>query len=335
MAKPANNMMIGGFVIFAVFLLISSIVIFGSGNFFKHIDKYIFHFEGSIKGLNVGAPVLFEGVRVGKVTSIVASIDETRLTTDIRVIAEIDHDRFQVDNEVEQRGTEIIVSKLIDKGMRAVLAIQSLVTGQLLIELEYHPGSPVKLKGADPQYIEIPTTSSNTRRFLQSVQSLDLGGIDKDLKSVLSGLDRLIHDPAIISGATSLSKTIDDLRTLITKVDKHVDPLAESLEGTLGDTRRLVNNVDHQVGPVTDDLRESLADFNKMVEEVDNSIKLLTDNIDGALEKLSGVVSEDSPLIVEIQNTLSKVSTMASSIRQLADYLEQHPEALLKGKGQQ
>jgi len=334
-AKPANNMMIGGFVIFAVFLLISSIVIFGSGNFFKHIDKYIFHFEGSIKGLNVGAPVLFEGVRVGKVTSIVASIDETRLTTDIRVIAEIDHDRFQVDNEVEQRGTEVVVSKLIDKGMRAVLAIQSLVTGQLLIELEYHPGSPVKLKGADPHYIEIPTTSSNTRRFLQSVQSLDLGGIDKDLKSVLSGLDRLVHDPAIISGATSLAKTIDDLRTLITKVDKHVDPLAESLEGTLGDTRRLVNNVDHQVGPVTDDLKESLADFNKMVEEVDNSIKLLTDNIDGTLEKLSGVVSEDSPLIVEIQNTLSKVSTMASSIRQLADYLEQHPEALLRGKGQQ
>ncbi len=335
MAKPANNMMIGGFVIFAVFLLISSIVIFGSGNFFKHIDKYIFHFEGSIKGLNVGAPVLFEGVRVGQVTNIVASIDETNLTTDIRVIAEIDGDRFQVDNEVEQkRGTELVVSKLIEKGLRAVLAIQSLVTGQLLIELEYHPGSPVKLKGADPQYIEIPTTSSNTRRFLQSVQSLDLGGIDKDLKSVLSGLNRLIHDPAIISGATSLSKTIDDLRTLITKVDKHVDPLAESLEGTLGDTRRLVNNVDHQVEPVTDDLEQSFANFNQMVKEADNSIKLLTDNIDGSLAKLSGVVSEDSPLIEEIQNTLSKISIMASSIQQLADYLEQHPEALLKGKGQ-
>lgn len=335
MAKPANNMMIGGFVIFAVFLFISSIVIFGSGNFFKHIDKYIFHFEGSIKGLNVGAPVLFEGVSVGKVTSIVASIDETRLTTDIRVIAEIDHDRFQVDNEVKQRGTEVIVSKLIDKGMRAVLAIQSLVTGQLLIELEYHPGSPVKLKGGDPPYIEIPTTSSNTRRFLQSVQSLDLGGIDKSLKSVLSGLDHLVNDPAIISGATSLYKTIDELRNLITKVDNQVDPLAESLEGTLGDTRRLINNVDRQVGPVTDDLKKGLANFNKMVEEADNSIKLLTDNLDGTIEKLSGVVSEDSPLIVEIQNTLSKVSTMASSIRQLADYLEQHPEALLKGKGQQ
>lgn len=342
MAKPANNMMIGGFVIFAVFLLITSVVILGSGNFFKHIDKYIFHFEGSIKGLNVGAPVLFEGVRVGKVTDIVASIDETNLATDVRVIAEIDGDRFQVNNEVRQRGTEIkqggtelIVSKLIDKGLRAVLAIQSLVTGQLLIELEYHPGSPVKLKGGKPDYIEMPTTSSNTRRFLQSLQSLDLGGIDKSLKNVLSGLDRLVNDPAIMSGANSLSKTIDELRNLISKVDNHVDPLAESLEGTLGDTRRLVNNVDHKVGSVTDDLKKSLASFNKMVEEADNSIKLLTDNIDGTLEKMNGLVSEDSPLIEEMQNTLSKISAMASSIRQLADYLEQHPEALLRGKGQQ
>jgi len=333
-AKQANNMMIGGFVIFAVFLLICSIVIFGSGNFFKHIDKYIFHFEGSIKGLNVGAPVLFEGVRVGKVTSIVASINETKLTTDIRVIAEIDHDRFQFDNEVKQRASEVLVSKLIDKGLRAVLAIQSLVTGQLLIELEYHPESPVKLKGGNPNYIEIPTTSSNTRRFLKSLQSLNLEGLDKSLESVLSGLDRLVNDPAILSGASSLNKTIDELRNLITRVDIHVDPLAQSLQGTLGDTRRLLNNVDRQVAPVTGDLKKILVNFNKLVRDADISIKLLTNNLDRTLAKLSGIVSEDSPLIIEIQDALSKFSAMSSSIRQLADYLEQHPEALLKGKGQ-
>jgi len=335
MAKQANTMMIGGFVIFAVFLLISSIVVFGSGNFFKHIDKYIFHFEGSIKGLNVGAPVLFEGVKVGEVASIVATIDETRLTTDIRVIAEIDRDSFHVSNEAQERDSRDIVSKLINKGLRGVLAIQSLVTGQLLIELGYYPGSPVKLKEEKSHYIEIPTTSSETRRFLKSLQNLDFETLSKTLNSVLSGLDRLVNNPTIQSGAGSLSKTIDQLNGLIIKIDSHVEPLAESLQETLGDTRRLLNNANRQVAPVTGDLKKILVNFNKLVQDTDSSIKLLTNNLDSTLENLNGIVSEDSPLIIEIEDTLSKVSAMSSSIRQLADYLEQHPEALLKGKDPQ
>lgn len=335
MAKQANTMVIGGFVILAVFLLISSIVVFGSGNFFKNIDEYIFHFEGSIKGLNVGAPVLFEGVRVGKVTRIVATIDETQLTTDIQVIAEIYGDSFQAKNKLEGKDSKDIVSKLIDKGLRGVLAIQSLVTGQLLIELGYHPESPAKFKEEKSHYIEIPTTSSNTRRFLQSLQNFDLGALEKTLNSVLSGLDRLINDPAILSGTGSLRKTFDELRGLITKVDSHVDPLAESLRETLGDTRRLINSADRQVAPITGDLKRILVNFNKLARNTESSIKLLTNNLNGTLIELNKIVSEDSPLIAEMQETLSKVSTMSSSIRQLADYLEQHPEALLRGKSPQ
>jgi paraquat-inducible protein B len=93
--------------------------------------------------------------------------------------------------------------------------------------------------------------------------------------------------------------------------------------------------VDRQVAPVTGDLKKILVNFNKLVRDADISMKLLTNNLDRTLEKLSGIVTEDSPLIIEIQDALSKFSAMSSSVRQLADYLEQHPEALLKGRGQQ
>jgi paraquat-inducible protein B len=59
MAKQANRMMIGGFVVIAVFLLAASVVIFGSGKFFQKTNKYVMYFDGSIKGLEIGAPVLF------------------------------------------------------------------------------------------------------------------------------------------------------------------------------------------------------------------------------------------------------------------------------------
>ena len=70
MAKQANRMMIGGFVVIAVILLAASLVVFGSGKFFKKTNEYVLYFDGSVKGLSVGAPVLFQGVQVGSVTSI-------------------------------------------------------------------------------------------------------------------------------------------------------------------------------------------------------------------------------------------------------------------------
>ena len=62
MAKQANRMMIGGFVVIAVFLLAASVAIFGSGKLFKQTEKFVLYFDGSIKGLNVGAQVLLQGV---------------------------------------------------------------------------------------------------------------------------------------------------------------------------------------------------------------------------------------------------------------------------------
>ena len=75
MAKQANRMMIGGFVVLAVAILAASLVVFGSGKFFKKTNKYVLFFDESIKGLNVGAPVLFQGVPVGSVTNIVILAD--------------------------------------------------------------------------------------------------------------------------------------------------------------------------------------------------------------------------------------------------------------------
>ena len=77
MAKQANRMMIGGFVVLAVIIMAASLVVFGSGKFFKKTVKCVMYFDGSVKGLNVGAPVLFQGVQIGSVTSIILEVDPT------------------------------------------------------------------------------------------------------------------------------------------------------------------------------------------------------------------------------------------------------------------
>ena len=70
MSKQANTKLIGAFVIGAVVLVISGILLFGSGRLFSHQRKFVLFFEDSVKGLNIGAPVDFRGVNIGTVTDI-------------------------------------------------------------------------------------------------------------------------------------------------------------------------------------------------------------------------------------------------------------------------
>ncbi len=96
MAKQANRMMIGGFVVLAVIIMAASLVVFGSGKFFQKTNKYVLYFDESVKGLSVGAPVLFQGVPVGSVTSIILQADLVKMKTQIPVLIEIDPDRWKV-----------------------------------------------------------------------------------------------------------------------------------------------------------------------------------------------------------------------------------------------
>ena len=96
MAKQANRMMIGGFVVLAVIIMAASLVVFGSGKFFKKTNKYVLYFDESVKGLSVGAPVLFQGVQVGSVTSITLQADLVKMKTQIPVLIEIEPDRWKV-----------------------------------------------------------------------------------------------------------------------------------------------------------------------------------------------------------------------------------------------
>ncbi len=306
MAKQANRMMIGVFVVIAVFIMAASLVIFGSGKFFKKTQKFVLYFDGSIMGLNVGAPVLFQGVQVGSVTSIVIQADLAKMETSIPVIIEIEMDRWKVRGG--ERNPRKNAQKLIDKGLRAVLMVQSYITGQLLIELDFHPGTPVVLKNIDKEYMEIPTIPSTTRKLADALEKLDLQGLEKHLESTLAGIDRVVNSPDLTASIRSLKDTLEDTRKLVSGVERQVNPLAEDVKKTVKDLGKLANNIDNKVGGVTTGL-------------------------DKTMSAARGVISEDSPLVVELQNALQEISAMGQSFRQLADYLEQHPETIIRGKG--
>lgn len=333
MAKEANRMILGGFVVIAFFLLIASIVVFGSGRFFKKTDTYVLYFDGSIKGLNVGAPVLFQGVQVGSVSKIVLRAHREKLAVEIPVYIEIDPNRFMVVGKKSEQSNSIKpMSILIDKGLRAELSMQSFITGQLLIELDFHPGTPINLKDTDPEYVEVPTIPSTTERIYQTLEEINFKAIAEKLENTLSGFDKLVNDPELRDGIRSLRVSSDELRELMGKIAARMDPLIDNVQGTFGDTRKLVNNLDRNIQPMTDDLKKTIEHFDNLVREADASLVKLSNKINKTLDKVGGVVSEDAPLVANMEDALRDLSAMANAIRQLVEYLEQHPESLIQGK---
>jgi len=310
MAKQANRMMIGGFVVLAVIIMAASLVVFGSGKFFQKTVKCVMYFDESVKGLSVGAPVLFQGVQIGSVTSITLQVDPVKMQTHIPVLIEYEPEKFQVTaaDQKMHKDPRKNIPKLIEQGLRAQLGTQSYITGQLVIQLDFFPGTPVTLQNIDKNYIEIPTIPSTSAKLANALEKLDLKEIEKHLLSTLAGVDRFINNPDLTASLRALKDTLQDARQLLTRMDRQVDPLADDLKKTVKEFGKLANNIDSQVGG-------------------------LATGLDKTMSKARGLLSEDSPLMVELENALKEVSAMSRSIRQLANYLDQHPEALIRGKG--
>lgn len=326
-------MMIGGFVVAAVFLLAASIVVFGSGKFFKKTDLYVMYFEGSVKGLSVGSPVLFRGVPIGAVKSLILRTDPEKRKTEIPIIIEVEPGQFEVvGGKKIFTDYEEALQKLVDQGLRAVLSLQSMITGQLSIELEFHPSTPVNLQKTDLPYPQVPTIPSTTHRLVQALQRLDLEGIEKNLENTLHGIDLLVNNPNWNASLEELKGLMADARRLVRNLDSRTGALSGDLEGAISDARSLINNVDHQVAPMAANVNRTVEDFGQLARNADQQLTSLGGSLEQTLTAARGVVSDEAPLIVTLEKSLQEITQMARAFRELAAYLERHPEALIQGK---
>ena len=300
-------MMIGGFLIIALFLLIASLVVFSTTNFFAKTQKFVLYFNEPVKGLDVGSPVLFQGVSVGSVVSIDIIADPVKQQAEIPVIIQIELDRFKFRKPGEILNPQKDMPLLIKRGFRGTLAMQSLVSGKFLIELDFYPDSPLVLKNINKEYIEIPTIPSTTSKLTRALDKLDIEAIQKKLEFAMEGIGKLTNNPDLAASFQRLKETLGDARGLVKRVDRQVDPVANGMRNAVKDIGTLARNINGRVGGVATSLEKTLADAR-------------------------GVISPDSQLVVDLENTLKEFSAMSRSLEQLADYLEQHPETLIRGK---
>lgn len=283
-----------------VFELFESFSSIGEAKYVRKIP-YLLHFDGSVRGLAVGAPVELKGIKVGIVTDIAMKLDPKTLNFEVPVVIEIHPDRIltsDVLNAIDTIDAEepYSVGRMLveEHGLRAQLQTGSLLTGQLFVDLDFYPNLPKMPFKMGSKYPEIPTVPSTLDEFrrtatnvLEELRQLPLDKIAHELLETLKGTKRLANSPDLTHAVKTLSATLEDVQKLTYDVNHTVASLATSTEKTLAAARATLE-----------------------------------------------VADPNSPTAVNLSTTLEELAAAARSIRVLADYLEQHPESLVHGKSE-
>jgi paraquat-inducible protein B len=320
MSKHANPTVIGAFVVGAVILAITAVLLLGSGDLFVQKPRFVLYFKGSVKGLNVGSPVTFRGVNIGTVINIQLVMGESGSDIRIPVTIEINPANFIRSDQMIGQMTESRKKKLaelIDAGMRAQLQLQSLLTGQLFIQLDFYPGTSVELVG-DDRYPEIPTIPTPIEKITRKLEDFPVDQVMNNITSTTEGLNKLVNSPELHQSIQSINEILENIDRLVKS--PQVQKSVESLHATLDDLGSLARTIDGRVEPLSSELQATL-----------NETRLAMMQARGTLESAQHLVS-DQKLLYALDNALAEITSAARSVRDLTDFLERQPQSLLRGK---
>ncbi len=318
MARQPNKTLIGAFVVGAVALAVVAVVVFGSGRFFEKRVTCVMYFSGSITGLSIGSPVKFRGVPIGEVKKIAAVLDPKTVTITIPVYVELDPKSLIVlgEDAASALTTGHFYEPLLNKGLKAQLDLESFVTGKLYINMDFHPEAPPTLLGLDGRYPEIPTIPSLKEEIRRTLQELP-----EKVIAVADGIARLVNSP-------EAQDSLRDLDALLRSLATEVGPLTTSARSTLETARRAFSQGEKTLAMREGASAEMAASFTATMKKASDSLEQMRSTL-GTYQRLAeptGNLSHD------LTQTLGQVDAAARSVRTLADYLELHPEAVLKGK---
>jgi paraquat-inducible protein B len=320
MSKKANPTLIGLFFAAGVALAMAGLLIFSARSAFHPQKKYILYFNGSLKGLDPGAPVKFRGVKVGSVVDIRIRHNQETNDHSMPVVISIDKKVIQSKSDQVLQFTQTRLRQLISVGYRGRLEAESLVTGVLYVELDIQLNAPPPMfHQLQPEYDEIPTVPTEVQQLLANLAHLDIPGLSEKLNALLSRLDtslgqlnipeinagltnllisanRVMTSPDLTNSLTSLKQALDESKTLLKRIDGRVDSLADSATNTLHDAQA------------------TLADLRI------------------AIQNVSGLIGPDSSVPSDLRAALQELGSASRAIAQLAEFLERNPNTVLTGR---
>ncbi|MEO5340446.1 MAG: MlaD family protein [Magnetococcus sp. MYC-9] len=269
---------------------------------------FVLYFNESVRGLSVGAPVEFRGIKVGKVTEISMEYDARNTTFRIPVLVQIEPERVDALRTAQAEADTddaayALMEALVQRGLRAQLQTGSYLTGQRFVELDIHPEVPLKRSEPSGKFPELPTMpgsigeiTESISLLLKTVQAMPLEKMAAELHGTLQGANRTINAPELLAAIRSLKGVSVQLESLLVDLNRQPVPLGQQLHGA------------------ADAAQKALSQTEK------------------TLVGIEGMINPNAPLHYQLLETTRELSATARAIRSFLELMENRPESLLFGK---
>jgi paraquat-inducible protein B len=322
MSVRANPTAIGLFMVGALALSVTGVVLLASRAWFGDRPTFISFFQESVNGLERGALVKFQGVPVGTVSELLIQINQTDKTFLVPVEYEIDLTSLTTElGGFLQLDDPAVLEQQIADGLRAQLQMESLVTGILYIELTYRPNADLPERSPRlAELPEIPTTPSLLAAFGTEAGSLvaDVLQILFRVNEILDEVDMVEINTAVVASARAVEELVgsEELRAAIGGIPE----LTESLEATLLEAERAMRRLESAIDPLQAGMEGTMTEAMATLQAAR-----------GAFEETRGLLSSDTGVGYELEQTLTSLREAAEALRLLAISLSRDPDMLIRG----
>ena len=263
---------------------------------------YVVYTQDSVAGLSTGSPVEFFGIQVGQVTDVQLQLRPDG-TAQVRIAFDVQPERVFPADQIKLDDTAQMTRNLVARGLRVQVQTSNYLTGQRELSLAFFKDAPAATVGRDGDAMVLPVQPGDFAAILTSagdfmgkLNQLPLNQIATSLNDTLRSLDQTVGSAELKGAIQSISTTLTSVQDMVRKADAGLTPTLARLPA------------------VAQALQEAVTRANRVLGSVDTGYGAGSDFKRG------------------VDNLLWQVNDTARSIRLLADFLDRHPEALIRGR---
>lgn len=322
MSMRANPTAIGLFMVTASVLAVVGAGALASASWMTNETTFVSYFDESVNGLEVGAAVKFQGVPVGRVTDLLIEIAPTDKTFQVPVQYDVDVPRLtSADGGFVHLDDPVVLQQQIRDGLRAQLQMESIVTGQLYVELVYREDAPPGLVRRPSGHAEIPTSPSLLAAFGSQAGSVvsDVLKVLIRVNEMLASVDVEEINRSVVASAGAVERLADspELRAALDEVPG----MSAQFNRTMTDVQVLIARLDESVGPLQGNL-----------ESINAELLTTLQTLRRTVEDAHGMLTTDSGLGYQVEGAMASLKDAAEAMRALVLSLDRNPDMLIRGR---
>jgi paraquat-inducible protein B len=290
--------------------------------------RFLVRFRGDVDGLNTGAAVRIRGFRVGTVRDVRVTFDSASGVLDVPVVIDVVPEFVFIDGVPPRDDDALrkVVAMLVGRGLRAQLRGSLVGRSHIALDLVDDAAPAAVARGGD--YPEIPTVPTRGAEVMTVAE-----GLLKRLETL--PIEELASD--VQKAAVALRETVEDLRPALERIVGESEQTLSAVRTALSgpEMSRMMNDLKaatEDIRLIATDLREESTSVMRNLSDATEAASRAAGEASMVIAGLDTTIGRKSPIWSDVNRLLAELNGTARSLRLMLQYLERHPDAIIRGK---